>query len=41
MNSSGAALEAKRYGHGGIKLVNQITGLDEKIIPLSSFRETL
>jgi hypothetical protein len=27
-----AALEAKRYGHGGIKLVSQITGLDEKTI---------
>lgn len=27
-----AALEARRYGHGGIKLVSQITGLDEKTI---------
>jgi len=27
-----AAVEAKRYGHGGIKLVVQITGLDEKTI---------
>ena len=27
-----AALEAKRHGHGGIKLVAQITGLDEKTI---------
>ena len=27
-----AALEAQRYGHGGIKLVSQITGLDEKTI---------
>ena len=27
-----AALEAKRYGHGGIKLVKQITGLDEKTL---------
>jgi hypothetical protein len=27
-----AALEANRYGHGGIKLVSQITGLDEKTI---------
>jgi hypothetical protein len=27
-----AAVEAQRYGHGGIKLVSQITGLDEKTI---------
>lgn len=27
-----AAVEANRYGHGGIKLVSQITGLDEKTI---------
>ena len=27
-----AALEAKRYGHGGIKLVAQITGLSERTI---------
>ncbi len=27
-----ASLEAKRHGHGGIKLVAQITGLDEKTI---------
>lgn len=27
-----AALEAQRYGHGGIKLASQITGLDEKTI---------
>ena len=27
-----AALEARRYGHGGLKLVSQITGLDEKTI---------
>ena len=27
-----AALEAKRYGHGGVKLVKQITGLDEKTL---------
>ncbi len=27
-----AALEAKRYGHGGLQLVSQITGLDEKTI---------
>lgn len=27
-----AALEARRYGRGGIKLVSQITGLDEKTI---------
>ncbi len=27
-----AALEAKRHGHGGIKRVAQITGLDEKTI---------
>jgi hypothetical protein len=27
-----AAVEANRYGHGGLKLVSQITGLDEKTI---------
>jgi hypothetical protein len=27
-----AAVEANRHGHGGIKLVSQITGLDEKTI---------
>jgi len=27
-----AAVEANRQGHGGIKLVSQITGLDEKTI---------
>ena len=27
-----AAVEANRHGHGGIKLVNQITGLAEKTI---------
>jgi hypothetical protein len=27
-----AAVEANRYGHGGIGLVSQITGLDEKTI---------
>ena len=27
-----AAVEAKRYRHGGIKLVVQITGLDEKTV---------
>lgn len=27
-----AAVEAKRCGHGGIKLVSEITGLDEKTI---------
>ena len=27
-----AALEAQRYGHGGIKLVAQITGLSERTI---------
>ncbi len=27
-----AALEARRHGHGGIKLLSQITGLDEKTI---------
>ena len=27
-----AAVESKRYGHGGIKLVSQITGLDDKTI---------
>jgi len=27
-----AALEAQRYGHGGVRLVAQITGLDEKTI---------
>lgn len=27
-----AALEAQRHGHGGLKLVAQITGLDEKTI---------
>lgn len=27
-----AALEAKRHGHGGIGLLSQITGLDEKTI---------
>ena len=27
-----AALESKRYGHGGIRYVSQITGLDEKTI---------
>lgn len=27
-----AALEAKRHGHGGIKLVAQITGLSERTI---------
>jgi len=27
-----AAVEANRYGHGGIKLVHQITGLSEKTI---------
>lgn len=27
-----AAVEAQRYGHGGIRLVSQITGLDEKTI---------
>lgn len=27
-----AAIEAERYGHGGIQLVAQITGLDEKTI---------
>ena len=27
-----AAVESKRYGHGGIRLVAQITGLDEKTI---------
>lgn len=27
-----AAVEANRYGHGGIKLVSQVTGLDEKTI---------
>lgn len=26
------AVEANRHGHGGIKLVSQITGLDEKTI---------
>ena len=26
------ALEAKRIGHGGIRLLSQITGLDEKTI---------
>lgn len=26
------AVEANRYGHGGLKLVSQITGLDEKTI---------
>lgn len=25
-------MEANRHGHGGIKLVSQITGLDEKTI---------
>lgn len=27
-----AGVEANRHGHGGIKLVSQITGLDEKTI---------
>lgn len=27
-----AAVEANRHGHGGIKLVSQVTGLDEKTI---------
>ena len=27
-----AAVEANRHGHGGIKLVSQMTGLDEKTI---------
>lgn len=27
-----AAVEANRHGHGGIKLVSEITGLDEKTI---------
>jgi hypothetical protein len=27
-----AAVESKRYGHGGIRLVSQITGLDENTI---------
>lgn len=27
-----AAVEANRHGHGGITLVSQITGLDEKTI---------
>jgi hypothetical protein len=27
-----AAVEALRYGHGGIRLVAEITGLDEKTI---------
>lgn len=27
-----AAVESKRYGHGGIRLVAQISGLDEKTI---------
>jgi hypothetical protein len=27
-----AAVEATRYGHGGLKLVSQITGLDEKTV---------
>jgi hypothetical protein len=27
-----AAVEANRHGHGGIKLVSHITGLDEKTI---------
>lgn len=27
-----AAVEANRHGHGGIKVVSQITGLDEKTI---------
>ena len=27
-----AAVESKRSGHGGIRLVSQITGLDEKTI---------
>lgn len=27
-----AAVESKRYGHGGIQLVAQISGLDEKTI---------
>lgn len=27
-----AAVEANRHGHGGTKLVSQITGLDEKTI---------
>jgi len=27
-----AAVESQRYGHGGIKLVSQITGLDDKTI---------
>jgi hypothetical protein len=27
-----AALEAQRHGHGGLKLVAEITGLDEKTI---------
>jgi hypothetical protein len=27
-----AGVEANRYGHGGTRLVSQITGLDEKTI---------
>jgi hypothetical protein len=27
-----AALEARRHGHGGVRLLAQITGLDEKTI---------
>ena len=27
-----AAVESQRYGHGGIKLVSHITGLDDKTI---------
>jgi len=27
-----AALEARRYGHGGIKYISEVTGIDEKTI---------
>jgi len=36
-----AAVEANRHGHGGIKLVSQITGLDEKTIQRGQVELTL